>query len=931
VTRKADPRLVGRKEELRLLAGWVSELADGRGHAALLEGEPGIGKSALLRAAASQAAAAGYAVFSGAGEELGQAFPLLPILHALGIDESSTDPRHADVLRAMGEPHIPPTAAAEIVLDLIDRLCVQSPGILIVDDLHWADEQTVAVFYRLARSTTQRPLLLIGAMRPLPRREDLKRLRRTIDRDSQLRLAPLPPDAVSDLVTGLIGGRPGPGLTQLAAGAAGNPLYLTELLDALDRSGALQLTGGTAEVTAGHAPATLGEAITDRLGFLPRPARDLLQSAALLGGEFSADDLAVVTARRPAELAPALADAQTAGVLIDTGNRLAFRHPLIRAALYDAMAPAARTAWHVDAARALRDANAPAERVARQLVPALVGQLEAPAPVAGWVIEWLVDSAPTLLARTTQVAVDLLEATAGRIQARDIRWAQLNSYVADGLATLGRFEDAARLVERTLPETADRDVFAKLHLTLARCRTHLGQHATSLAEVANALAQPGISERYQRGLRVRLADLLIYAGEIEAAEKAAHEVLESTVDGRDADITCPALIVLAGCRTWLGDELGALGYYERAVAAVDGHAELANLQLRAQSNLGILLVVLDRTEEAEAVLLRAQRLADRTGNASREMQAQVWLAALFLETGRWDDALTAVELSSETQLSYSRCQVEGAGAFIALHRGKAVAARRHLSAAGPYAELLDDAIVVGYLWSARALDHEQSGDPAAALGVLTMPRTARGDVQEVEVFLADAVRLAVTVGDQATAAELTARAEALPSREVIPHRAAIAMHCRGLLDGDPVPIRESADGYAAARRPLPQAQALESAAALLAERGDREAAREPFTAAMDIYAGLGAAWDLARARDRFRRYGLRRPTRRLTRPKTGWEALTAAEAQVAELVAAGLSNPEIAERLVVSRHTVSKHVGQVLAKLQVRSRVELARLAAERA
>jgi DNA-binding CsgD family transcriptional regulator len=114
------------------------------------------------------------------------------------------------------------------------------------------------------------------------------------------------------------------------------------------------------------------------------------------------------------------------------------------------------------------------------------------------------------------------------------------------------------------------------------------------------------------------------------------------------------------------------------------------------------------------------------------------------------------------------------------------------------------------------------------------------------------------------------------------------------------------------------------------ERGDAAAARGPFVAAVDIYAAMGASWAAKRLRARFRAHGMRPPTRRLQRPAVGWEALTPAEAKVAELVAAGRSNPEIAEELMLSRHTVLTHVARVLAKLQVRSRVDVARAAADR-
>jgi DNA-binding CsgD family transcriptional regulator len=201
---------------------------------------------------------------------------------------------------------------------------------------------------------------------------------------------------------------------------------------------------------------------------------------------------------------------------------------------------------------------------------------------------------------------------------------------------------------------------------------------------------------------------------------------------------------------------------------------------------------------------------------------------------------------------------------------------------------------------------------------------------ETETWLAHIVRLALGQGERETAADATRRAEEFLAAGSTPRRVAAAAHCRGLLDADPGLLLAAADGYTAAGRPLPRAQALEAAVALLAERGDLAAARPPCIASLDEYAALGAMWDLTRARARFRPYGLRQPTRRPKRPTVGWDALTPSEAKVAELVAKGLSNPEIANELVVARRTVEHHVGNVLAKLQVRSRTDIARVVATR-
>jgi hypothetical protein len=123
-------------------------------------------------------------------------------------------------------------------------------------------------------------------------------------------------------------------------------------------------------------------------------------------------DLAVVTGRRPADLAPALADARAAGVLAEAGARRAFRHPLIHIALYHQLPPPTRAAWHLAAAHALRHAGAGPVRVAGQLLPALTGHHDQPAQrIADWVVDWLVQASPELAGVASEAAVRLLRAT----------------------------------------------------------------------------------------------------------------------------------------------------------------------------------------------------------------------------------------------------------------------------------------------------------------------------------------------------------------------------------------------------------------------------------------------------------------------------------------------------------------------------------------
>src|SRR4029077_14452266 len=124
-------------------------------------------------------------------------------------------------------------------------------------------------------------------------------------------------------------------LLHLADGAGGNPLYLTELVGALERSSSVTVTtSGAAELTNSSARSSLSAAIADRLDFVSGPVRDVLRAAALLGVDFAVPDLATVLGRGLMDVIPAVDEARAAGVLAESGNGLGFRHPLIRAALY---------------------------------------------------------------------------------------------------------------------------------------------------------------------------------------------------------------------------------------------------------------------------------------------------------------------------------------------------------------------------------------------------------------------------------------------------------------------------------------------------------------------------------------------------------------------------------------------------------------------
>ena len=850
--------LVGRDGELELLAGLIKAVARGRGGAVLVEGEPGIGKSALVRAAVAEAPRADCQVFWGAGDELGQEMPLLPFLDGLRVRERSANPRRGAIGGLLrGEVSADrgtdvTGVLAEQLLALVTEECAAQPAVLVVDDLQWADKDSVALWGRLARSARQVPLLLIGMMRPVPQREDLLALQRTVEEAARLPLTGLTEAEVADLVAALAYGKPDAALLRLADGAVGNPLYVTELVAALARGSRLTLTeAGGAEVASGSAPASLSAAIADRLGFVAGPVREVLRVAALLGTDFAVADLAIVLGRSVTDLDRAVDEACTAGVLAETGQGLGFRHPLIRAALYDQMGATVRAAWHREAGHALWSAGAPANQVARQMLRATGGTAE---PVDEWMLDWLVDAADSLVGRAPGVAAELLARAVTGSPAGSAQQCWLASRLADALYRTGDRAAAEQVANRALEYAAGPDLVVDLHWTLAQCRMLAGESAESLASLDRALATPGISARHRARLLVLAARTHSYLGEAEKAGRVADSALAAATETGDSWATGWALHVLTLVTTVQGRMTEALPLFDRALAMTASDPALTDLRLLLQINKAVALSDLDRYEEALAVAGQARYLAGQVGTAMRLAQAHGALGQLLFETGRWDEALAEVEILPENLKEPAAACIDlGIAAVICFHRGQAGAARRHLAATGPQAGRIGHR-VIGALALARSLDREQDGALPEALAVLTDAIDGNPEqLEETEDLLADAVRLAIRTGDLGTARALAARAAALAVESEIPHRQANALYCRGLLDRDAPRMLAAAEHYDDAGRPLPRAKALEAAAGLYVDA--RAQARAAFTDAVEIYTILGAAADVARLQAAFRARG----------------------------------------------------------------------------
>jgi DNA-binding CsgD family transcriptional regulator len=807
------------------------------------------------------------------------------------------------------------------------------PIILVVDDLQWADQASITLWGRLARSVRQAPLLLVGMMRPVPQRDDLMALRRLAGEAGRLQLTGLPEAAVADLVAALAGGKPEGRLLRLAGGAAGNPLYLTELVAALARSSSLTITdAGAATLASGPAPGSLSAAIADRLGFVTGPVRDVLRAAALLGVDFAIPDLAIVLGRSVADLIPSVDEACAGGVLAESGNGLGFRHPLIRAALYDEMPAPVRAAWHRDAGRALAEAGAPADRVARQLLRAVGGGGRSTDPMDEWMLNWLARTADSLVGQAPGVAAELLTQAVATSPADRGQHGWLAGRLADALYRVDDTARAEQVAKGALEHATEPDLLVDLHWTLAQCRIRAGSSAESLATLNQALASPGLLARHRARLLVLAARTHSSLGEHEKAGRVATSALAAASEAGDSWAMGWALHVLTLVTSAQGHMTDALPLFDRALTVTQSDPALTDLRLLLQINKAVTLGDLDQYEEALAAAWQARHLADQVGTVIRLAQAHGALRQLLFETGRWDEALTEMEFPQENfQEPAAACCDLGIAAVISFHRGEVGTARRHLAAAAPHANRIGHRLV-GSLALARSLDREQDGALPEALAALTAGLGGHTEeLEEIEDLLADAVRLAMQTGELGAAEALADRAAALATGSEVPHRQANALYCRGLLDHDPPRLLAAAERYGDAGRPLLRAKALEAAAGDFVRAGDRGQARAAFTSAVDVYASIGAAADVARLQARFRAHGIRRgPHAKHRQARSGWDSLTPTETKIAAFVEEGLSNPEIAARLLLSRRTVATHVSHILKKLDVHSRTDIAREAALR-
>lgn len=935
--------LVGRSDEFETLAAVVDATAAGQAGAGLLEGEAGIGKTRLLAEAVQYARALGLQVLAGAAGALERDRPFGALADALDLDGSSPDADRAEIGRLLtGEamPHLAFAQAPELrfrvlegIVALLERLSASRPALLVVDDLHWADPSTLLAVDYLLRHLTSVPVAILGAMRPAEGRPDLDRIAETVaQREGRhLMLDALDAEAVAQLAAETLSATPVAELLEQLSGAGGNPFYVTELLATLHEERAIRIENGIAESRFVEVPKSLRLIILRRLSFLPQPTLEVLRVASILGSPFALPDLSTVLGRTAVELMSLLRPALAAGILGEAGQRLGFRHDLVRDAIYFDLPLAVRSGLHLQAGRALADAGAPALQVAGHLARgAERGDADA--------VAWLRRAAQQAAPRAPTIAVDLLE-RAVELAGDDVTHDDILAEYVWGLAWSGRPAEAEKIASEVLARHDDPVIAGAVRHALGVVLWLEGRVTESLEQFERLLRQDGLSETDRAIVLARLTLRRLLSGDLPGAEAAAHEALDAAERSGYELAASEALGALCWVVAARGDLEEAIGFGRRAIALSarneDPGGTFIAPRLYPQSRvyLGATLVDADQLDEAEDMLQQGRRIAEQQGADWALPVFHVGLAYARYLAGQWDDAVaeieTAVSLADEIGTRNGIVFALSILATIALRRDDVALAERTL-------DRLDAEIAatgaahyrVHWGMRARAMLEEARGNAPVALAILEAAWTvvsSTGITAEQRELGPSIVRLSLAGGDAKRAGEVAAALDTLATRADVPSVRAAALRCHALIDADPDAAERAVEEFRASGRIPDIGAAAEDAAAIAARAGRTEDAVRLLDEALSVYDTLGAAADAARADAALRALGIRRGRkRRRAGARTGWESLTQTEMEVVRLAAEGLTNREIGQRLFVSRRTVETHLSHVFGKLSVTTRVQLA-------
>jgi DNA-binding CsgD family transcriptional regulator len=945
------PELVGRDDEAALLVDRVEALGRGRGGVVALVGEAGVGKSRLVREVTDAAAGRGVAVLAGRAVPGPNPVPYRPLTEAfLGAFRSVPRPTAPELaglggqlgrlVPAWREPGVDdsPLLLGEAVLRLLSRHGERG-CVLVLEDLHWADAETLAALDHLGDAAVTEPVLCVCTARPAgTAAETLERLELR-DPASTIRLGPLTSDDVDRMVAACLGtAATPPGLAAFVRSHGdGTPFLVEELLAGLVSSGSLHRTGlghdagwaldGALTPTV---PASLRESVRRRLSGLTPTDRRVIGAAALLGRRFEWELLpgvAEVDGRTAADALRAAVDAQ----LLDTdGDGFAFRHSLTREAVLGDLLPPdrrhlARRAW--DAVERSRPGlpGAACEQAAELA--------EAAGDPAG-AAERLVESA-----RRARDAGALVSAEATARRATDLAPAEVapdaGEMLVRVLVAAGKPAQARTLGLGLVPGLAP-GRRADLLAVLARAALASGDPAAAEDDIAAARAALAADPDPAVGARVDAAAAFAALDRGRPADAAALADVALAGSRGQPEVECEALEV-RGRVARVTDIDAGRAWFQRAADAAE-RAGLAAWHLRAQHELALLawpsgdMGPLRETRDLAArygalvtVAVMDLSLADvalvgwdRAGclaaaaacaEASRrfglatEPVAQLWLAGAHALAG--DDA--AMDAAAAQALARDPADPRILGdlhgrvlATRCLVADDLAGLRAHLDTMMEYVRVADPATSVfpgRVLWATlHAIGDDDLGAAARA------EYSGAADASGMAQFLGygDAVEAVALgrAGDAGGATELMTRA-------------------RERLRGSPL------------GQGMTHAQQM-----LVADAARRDGWGDPVAWLRECEAFFAAGgYDRTARRCRLLLAGTGAPVPRRGRGASAVPAtlralgVTSREVDVLRLVVDGLSSREIGQRLYLSPRTVERHIGSLFDRTGVRDRAALREVA----
>jgi DNA-binding CsgD family transcriptional regulator len=914
----ADRRLIERDGDLAAIRGLLAGAKAGQGSTALVEGPPGIGKTALLSAAAGHAAALGMRVVTAVGGELEQDMPFAIVRQ---LFEPPLRSAHREELLAgaagIAAPVFGHHEGSQPVLGdvvhglywLCANLAEDAPLLVIVDDIHWADDPSLRFLSHLSRRIADLPVLLLCAGRTGPM------LDRLVDgvlggtRPRPIRLDPLSAHGVEVLVRrDLSADADAEFCRACAVATGGNPFLLAEALNRL-RADGTQPVAAEAERLEHLRPETIARAVLARIARHGPAAIQFARSLAILGPGVQPRHVATLAGLTVDETI-VLADNLARDAIVTAERPIGYVHPLVRTAVYADSNGLLRAAQHKKAARILADDGVAAEQFAPHLL--------ACEPTADpWVVEALQAAAADALGRgAPEPAATYLSRARMEPPPPETR-AQVTADLGRALGMAGRSSEAAVVLREAITLTAP--LLDRLQLILEL--NFLATHAGWAAESAEAAA-------WARSL---------VAGRETELPPAMHAMLAWV----DVSSMQPPEVWMGRLRRVEGDRqvmsmvaFGAAGLGDRPAD------EVADLAMRAAAGplpARDAWILLNMTSSALAIADRvpeALEVLDRGLDAARTLGSETeyrYLAMLRSHTGYFGGRLVEVEADARTALHEIPGLPRGFATPLAaatlvdvlVEQGKLDEAAQVIEDYDIAGGQADDSLIMHFVPIARGRLRLRRNDPASALadflGAGKILANAGFVNPSFAEWRAEAVRAYFALGQKQAAAELAAENLDLARSFGAPRSIALALRVAGLVEGGTALFEEAVGLLSDSPAELEYAHCLLAYGAALRRSGQRTQALDPLRKALDLATRCGAAPVATTATQELHAAGAR-PRRAAV---TGRDALTASELRVARLAADGSTNREIAQALFLSTRTVEVHLTNTYRKLGIETRQKL--------